>query len=144
VIASAAVNIYFAGAIRGGRDDRVLYLEIIELLGAYGRVLTEHVGDYLLTDEGEDSDDAWIHERDSAWLHEADCLVAEVTTPSLGVGYEIGKMTEWRRPVLCLFRPNKGRRLSALIAGNPLVEVREYDNASALKQICEEFFGRLA
>ncbi len=135
------MNIYFAGAIRGGREDWALYLEIIGLLSAHGRVLTEHVGDYLLTDEGEGGDDAWIYERDSAWLREADCLVAEVTTPSLGVGYEIGKATEWGKPTLCLFRPRAGRKLSALVAGSPQVSVREYESAAELKKIFAEFFA---
>ena len=134
-------SIYFAGAIRGGREDWALYLEIIGLLSAYGRVLTEHVGDALLTDEGEGGDDAWIHRRDLDWLREADYLVAEVTTPSLGVGYEIGKAAEWRKPTLCLFRPGRGRRLSAMIAGSPQVAVREYESAAELKAIFAEFFG---
>lgn len=29
------MKIYFAGSIRGGRDDKELYLEIIGLLGKY-------------------------------------------------------------------------------------------------------------
>jgi len=37
------MKIYFAGSIRGGRDDKELYLEIINLLGKYGKVLTEHI-----------------------------------------------------------------------------------------------------
>lgn len=36
-----------------------------------------------LTVSGESNDDRWIHDRDLVWLREADCLVAEVTTPSL-------------------------------------------------------------
>lgn len=31
------MNIYFAGSIRGGREDRALYLEIIQQLSKYGR-----------------------------------------------------------------------------------------------------------
>jgi nucleoside 2-deoxyribosyltransferase len=110
------MKIYFAGAIRGGREDVRLYLELVELLKGYGTILTEHVADEQVTPLGESSDDRSIHDRDLAWLKEADCLVAEVTTPSLGVGFEIGKATEWDIRVLCLFRPSAGRGLSALIA----------------------------
>ena len=35
---------YFAGSIRGGRDDVELYRELIKYLQAFGRVLTEHIG----------------------------------------------------------------------------------------------------
>jgi len=135
------MKIYFAGAIRGGRDDVALYLELVELLRPYGTVLTEHVADEQLTSLGESMDDRAIHDRDLAWLKEADCLVAEVTTPSLGVGFEIGKATEWGLRVLCLFRPDSGRALSALIAGSDRVTVREYQDASQVKKIFDEFFG---
>jgi nucleoside 2-deoxyribosyltransferase len=135
------MNIYFAGAIRGGRDDVALYLELVELLRPYGTVLTEHVADEQLTSRGESMDDRAIHNRDLMWLKEADCLVAEVTTPSLGVGFEIGKATEWGLRVLCLFRPYSGRALSALIAGSDRVTVREYQDASQTKRIFDEFFA---
>lgn len=137
------MKIYFAGSIRGGRDDWSRYFEIIELLREYGQVLTEHVGDAELSVLGEGDDDRALHDRDLAWLREADCLVAEVTTPSLGVGYEIGKATEWGKPALCLFRPAEGRSLSAMIAGSAGVKVREYSSPVELKGIFEDFFGPL-
>src|SRR5712692_391559 len=135
------MKIYFAGAIRGGREDAALYLEIVQLLRAHGEVLTEHVAALDLSVLGESSDDRWIHDRDLAWLRAADCLVAEVTTPSLGVGFEIAKATEWSKRVLCLFRPSTGRTLSALIAGSERVTVREYQNPADLRKIFDEFFG---
>jgi 2'-deoxynucleoside 5'-phosphate N-hydrolase len=134
------MKIYFAGAIRGGREDVALYLELVELLRSYGTVLTEHVASEELTSLGESMDDRAIHDRDLGWLKESDCLVAEVTTPSLGVGFEIGKATEWGLRVLCLFRPNSGRTLSALIAGSNRVTVREYQDASDVKMIFDDFF----
>ena len=45
--------IYFAGSIRAGRKDAVLYAKIVELLKGYGTVLTEHVGDPNLSEAGE-------------------------------------------------------------------------------------------
>lgn len=137
---AAMRKIYFAGSIRGGREDWALYLEIIELLRGYGHVLTEHIGDAELSEHGEAGDDRWIHDRDLAWLKEARYLVAEVTRPSLGVGYEIGKATEWGKLVLCLFRPDCGRALSAMIAGSVGVIVREYSSAAELKEIFDDFF----
>jgi hypothetical protein len=135
------MKIYFAGAIRGGREDAGLYLEIVKLLRAYGEVLTEHVAADDLRVLGESKEDRWIHDRDLAWLRDANFLVAEVTTPSLGVGFEIAKATEWGKRVLCLFRPSAGRALSALIAGCDRVAVREYQRAADVKKIFDEFFG---
>jgi hypothetical protein len=136
-------KIYFAGAIRGGREDAALYTEIVPLLREYGEVLTEHIGDLALTSAGETGSDKEIHDRDLAWLREAHVLVAEVTTPSLGVGYEIGKATEWGTPVLCLFRPGKGVVLSALIAASTNVTVCTYESTAELKALFERFFRDL-
>lgn len=36
-------------------------------------------------------------------------VVAEVTQPSLGVGYELGRAVALNKPILCLFRPQSGR-----------------------------------
>ena len=44
VIMAHDLNIYFCGSISGGRDDALLYLEIVNHLKEnHGNVLTEHV-----------------------------------------------------------------------------------------------------
>jgi len=134
------MQIYFAGSIRGGREDAALYHQIVELLGNYGEVLTEHVADTELGILGQHIGDRNIHDRDLGWLKSSDCLVAEVSTPSLGVGYEIGKATEWGKPVLCLYRPAEGRSLSAMIAGSNGLTLKEYQSADELNQIFEHYF----
>jgi len=135
------MKIYFAGAIRGGRGDQKLYLEIIALLRNYGEVLTEHIGDADLSYAGEKGlSDKEIHDRDITWLKSADVLVAEVTTPSLGVGYEIGKASEWQKPVLCLYRPSAGRLLSGMLTGSRDVKVYEYQTTGELTKVLDDFF----
>ena len=134
------MKIYFAGAIRGGREDWTHYRDIVKLLREFGEIFTEHIADSELSALGEDLADREIYERDLAWLKASDCLVAEVTTPSLGVGYEIGKATAWGKPVLCLFRPNNRGALSAMIAGSDGVIVREYKSLSELTTIFTGFF----
>jgi len=130
---------YFAGSIRGGRQDASLYAEIIELLKRYGDVLTEHVGETELKEET--LTDEEIYERDMEWLREADLVVAEVTVPSHGVGYEIARAETLGKPVLCLHRPEAGRRLSALLAGNPAIHCERYQRLSQVDAILATFFG---
>jgi nucleoside 2-deoxyribosyltransferase len=136
------MKIYFAGAIRGGRGDAALYHEIVRQLQKHGEVLTEHVADTELGVLGQDIGDRNIHDRDLEWLRDSDYLVAEVTTPSLGVGYEIGKATEWGKPVLCLYRPKDGRSLSAMVSGCHGATLREYQQAAELAEIFEEFLAK--
>ncbi|HEX8028334.1 MAG TPA: nucleoside 2-deoxyribosyltransferase [Vicinamibacterales bacterium] len=129
------MTIYFAASISGGRGDQAVYSQLIDLLRSHGTVLTEHFGEATLTSAGENLPDHVIHDRDLAWLRDADILVAEVTTPSLGVGYEIGRAVEWGKRVVCLYRPQAGRRLSGMIAGCAGVEVYSYDEPSQLPAV---------
>ena len=121
------MKIYFAGAIRGGREDAQLYKKLIAYLKEKGQVLTEHIGSTDINREGETSSkDEEIYNRDIKWLQSADIVVAEVTTPSLGVGYELGIAEKLNIPVLCLYRPDEGNRLSAMVSGNAIFTCREY------------------
>lgn len=61
--------------------------------------------------------DVQIHDRDMDWLNQSDVLVAEVTQPSLGVGYEIGRAVALSKVIICLFRPDSGKKISAMISG---------------------------
>jgi len=136
------MKIYFAGSIRGGREDAALYLQIIEYLKNFGEVLTEHVGDPKLTALGDDGpSDQYIHDRDLEWLQASDVLVAEVTAVSMGVGYEIGRAVESGKRVLCLFRPDSGKSLSAMIAGCPNLEVNKYQNLDEAKLAINKFLN---
>ena len=84
-------RVYFAGSIRGGREDLALYAALIARLRERSEVLTEFIGESTLEDiEAATMTDFDIYERDMALLHQADAVVAECSTPSLGVGYELG------------------------------------------------------
>ena len=139
------MKIYFAGSIRGGRDDKELYLEIINLLGKYGKVLTEHIGDQNLSAMGENGPTVeYIYNRDMTWLNEADVMVAEVTTASLGVGYEIGRMEDRKTiPILCLYREQDGKSLSAMIGGNNNLQIKNYKTIQNIEIILEDFFKNI-
>ncbi len=83
------MKIYFAGSIRGGREDREKYFKIIEYLKKHGEVLSEHIGSENIDHKGEKLSSEEIFNRDVEWIKKADVIIAEVSTPSLGVGYEI-------------------------------------------------------
>jgi nucleoside 2-deoxyribosyltransferase len=140
------MKIYFAGSITGGRDDKGLYAEIIKILGKFGTVLTEHIGNANLTSQGEVAagrTPEYIFSRDVAWVAEADVLVAELTVTSLGVGYEIGFAESLGKPILCLYRKVEGRHLSSMITGNSKLRIEYYQNVSELTAIFEKFFNEV-
>jgi len=136
------IKIYFAGSISGGRNDLELYKQIIRYLQLSCEVLTEHIGDDNITSSGETGwTDREIYDRDLAWLSDADMVVAEVSTPSLGVGYEIAKAIELKKKVLCLYRGQEGRRLSAMISGCRDVIVKEYQSSDDIWKILDLFLS---
>jgi 2'-deoxynucleoside 5'-phosphate N-hydrolase len=133
------MKVYFAGSIRGGRADVDIYREIITLLRRHGTVLTEYIGDADLKDDGSQTDKQ-IHEQDTEWIASADIVVAEVTRPSLGVGYELAFAECHDKKVVCLFREDGNHRISAMIAGNPRFEVHKYTRVTDLALIIERIF----
>lgn len=130
------MKIYFAGSIRGGRDDKELYLEIINLLKKYGEVVTEHIGDATITHMGQVTmTPEEIYTKDTNWLRDADVVVAEVTTPSLGVGYEIGFAEALKKKTFALYRTLPDKSISAMITGNSNVTSINYKDVSELPLI---------
>lgn len=140
------MDIFFSGSIRGGRDDAALYREVIDILEAHGDVLTEHVGaeDVEAKEAAVGLSDDDIYDQDIAWLRQADAVVAEVTTPSLGVGYELGRAVAWGTPVCCLYRPGGEHELSAMVRGNDDVTVEEYTEPAELEPVLARFLDRQA
>jgi nucleoside 2-deoxyribosyltransferase len=100
-------------------------------------LLTEIFANQKLTTEGMQKPAREIWQTDTDWVSEADVLIAGVTTPSLGVGYEIAKAEEWGKPVLALYRPQKDRRLSAMVLGGPGTTVVEYETLGEATQHIE-------
>ena len=136
------MNIYFCGSIRGGRDLAATYEKMIALLGEYGKVLTEHLGsDEVIENKDLVLTDRQIHDRDLQWIVESDLLIAEVTVPSLGVGYEIGRAIEMGKPVLCLFKSGSEFTISAMITGSDGVEMKYYRSLEEVKDLFDAFFN---
>ncbi|XP_077998639.1 5-hydroxymethyl-dUMP N-hydrolase-like [Glandiceps talaboti] len=140
-------KIYFCGSIRGGRQDVELYARIIKQLQSYGTVLTEHVGGPMeVIDKAlEEKGDKYIHDRDMEWLESSDVIIAEVTQPSLGVGYEIGRAFAMEKNIMCLFRPSSGKYLSAMIGGmigRPNIVIKNYEEKE-VPGILQEYFANI-
>ena len=129
-----ALKVYFCGSIKGGRQDRGIYESIIRFLSAQTIVLTEHIADPAVGIDEHLSDKA-IHDRDIAWLRESDVVVAEVTQPSLGVGYELGRALEWGKPIIALHREVEGKKLSAMIAGAESIKTFKYSKVEEAFEI---------
>lgn len=139
------MRIYFSGSITGGREQARIYPAIIEHLQQYGEVLTAFVADRAYTQLGEQQlPPEAVYQRDIDYINQCDVLVAEVTIPSFGVGVEVARAGMQGKPVLALHQPAEGRRLSAMIAGDPNVTVTECRSLEEARAAVDHFFAGLA
>ena len=135
------MKIYFACSISGGRNDEKVYQHLVHFLEDKGiDIPTAHIAETGIEeiDAKEKAEDIYL--RDVNWIRESDRLVAEVSTPSHGVGYEIGYALDLDKSVLCLYR--EGVVVSKMITGNPhpLLTVRSYQDLAEAENILIEYF----
>lgn len=112
------MNIYFACSITGGREFESVYQVITQALKEDSHnVPTAYLAESGVTSLEAVIDPFEVYSRDVTWVRASDALIAEVSAPSHGVGYEIGYALELGKPVLALYQ--EGRRVSKMISGNP-------------------------
>ena len=134
------MNVYFACSITGGRQDEAVYQAIVDSLQVAGhQVPTAGLAvPEILIDEARIAPQE-VYARDTRWIESCDALIAEVSTPSHGVGYEIGYALNLNKPVLCCCRD--GLRLSKMISGNPdpRLVVRPYKTPEEAVRLVQDF-----
>ena len=138
------MNIYFACSITGGRAYQPIYESITRALLANGHVVpTAHLAEAGVVDEEKIIEPGIVYARDVAWMRTADALIAEVSVPSHGVGYEIGYTLGLGKPVLCLHE--QGKPVSKMITGNPdpKLRVRTYQNIAQVVELVKKFLAEL-
>lgn len=112
------MNIYFACSITGGRQFEAVYQTITRTLLEGGHeVPTAHLAETSVVDLEQIVEAGQIYSRDVTWIQACDALIAEVSTPSHGVGYEVAYALGLGKPVLCCHQA--GVKVSKMITGNP-------------------------
>ena len=117
------MNIYFSCSITGGRNDQAAYEAIVSALKADGHeVPTAVLADLEILDLEAVTSPEEVYKRDIAWLDACDAVVAEVSTPSHGVGYEIAYALDHSKPVICGYQA--GKRVSKMLTGNDAPQIK--------------------
>lgn len=121
------MKIYFAGAIRGGREKVYDYQKMVQQFEKCGaEVLTKHVADPNLSVKGENMSSKEIYERDIKWLKECDIVFADITLPSLGVGYEISYAENLGKDIYAIYE--KGANVSGFLRGDEKINFLAYES----------------
>lgn len=137
------MNIYFACSITGGREFESVYQELVAGLLADGYAIpTAHLAQPEVVAAERVIAPREVYDRDVAWIRSCDALVAEVSVPSHGVGYEIGFALSLGKPVLCLYRAD--RKVSKMLTGNPdpRLSLAGYDTTAAALNAARKFLDK--
>jgi hypothetical protein len=134
------MKIYFACSITGGRKEEKIYQVIVDTLLSDGHdVPTAHLSrsDVVLLEDIVDPGD--VYRRDIKWIDNSQALIAEVSTPSHGVGFEISYALFNGKQVLCLH--HQGTRISKMLSGNnhPGIRIRPYKHPEDITAIIRDF-----
>ena len=139
------MNIYFSCSLTGGRSDEQVYGRIVDHLLELGHeVPTAHLARPEVMELEQVVDPEEVYRRDIEWIEACDAVVAEVSTPSHGVGYEIAYALSCGKPVLCCHREDAP--VSKMITGNRseglVVEAYAVENQAI--ELVEEFLDNLS
>jgi hypothetical protein len=139
------MNIYFACSITGGREFEPIYQAIVAALDEQGHVVpTSHIASSEVIGLEKIVSAGDIYSRDIQWINEADILVAEVSTPSHGVGYEIGYALSIGKPVFCCYQSS--RTVSKMITGNthPNITVQTYSTEQKAVELILSYLSQIS
>jgi nucleoside 2-deoxyribosyltransferase len=138
------VRVYFACSITGGRQDEAVYSALVRALLAAGHEVPTAANAALGVHPEAGHAPVDVYTRDTVWIDASDALIAEVSTPSHGVGYEISYALERAKPVLCLHRAEVA--VSKMLSGNtmPGIRLKSYKDTAEAIEASNLFLARLA
>jgi len=135
--------IYCAGPIRGNDTYQESLKKIIEYIESLGNtVLSEFSAKFSSTIPLTDKQ---IYKRDLKWIDGSKFMIAEISGPSLGVGFEISYAVFQRKlPVLAVYN-SYVQQISAMILGcdSPLLTIQKYRDEEEMKKIIKAYLTKL-
>ena len=126
------MNIYFSGSIYGGRQKLDSYKKLVQKLAKFGTVLDPEVADDDVLVQEESSSDNDIFESLVDRLSQADLVFAEVTVPSLGVGYELGYADSHNKRIICVYDKAITPKITTMLRGNNRLKIIPYTDINEI------------
>jgi nucleoside 2-deoxyribosyltransferase len=95
--------IYCAGPIRGDKQYQSSYKEIIKYVSSLGHTALSELNEKFKS--AFPLNETQIFKRDIKWLESSKFVIAETTSASTGVGFEIAySLYNLKKPVLALYK----------------------------------------
>jgi len=119
---------YLAAPLVNNRDSN-LAKNIVQILKDLGcEILSEWV---LWDNPNPNLDEKGIYKRDYNAIKSCDCLIADISRPSLGVGIEIMMAKNFRKKIICIY---KNPEISNMVKGMPGITHIYYSNMHDLSK----------
>jgi nucleoside 2-deoxyribosyltransferase len=134
--------VYCAGAIKGDSSFKENYAEIINIVTDYNHAALSELNPEFHTPLP--LDDKQIFQRDIKWIEKSDAMIAEISGPSLGVGFEIAYALYVKEiPVLAVYK-SEVENVSSMINGcnSELLYTKKYNNNGELQDIIHSFLNQ--
>ena len=134
--------IYCAGPIRGNTSFQTNYLEIIKFVESLGHTaLAELNGKFNPSIPLSENQ---IYTRDIKWVNGSNLMIAEISGPSIGVGFEISyALFQKKVPVLAL-ASNEVQKPSAMLTGcgSEFLTIKRYRDIRDMQNIVSSFINK--
>ena len=120
------MKIYVSGSIYGGTQKIDTYKILIEELEKYGEVLNRQIADpNVIANEVYQKDEDIFADLEEKLII-ADILIAEVSTPALGVGYELGFADKLNKKIIAIYDEIYTPKVTTMIRGNKRIKLIPY------------------
>ncbi len=133
--------IYCAGPIKGNTTYQENYSEIVRIVESLGHTALSERSSKFSSSIPLNSKQ--IYTRDIKWIDGSKIMIAEVSGPSLGVGFEIAyALFERKIPVLAVYQGNVAQ-ISSMISGcnNKNLQLKNISSIDDLTQIVKNFIA---
>ena len=126
------MKIYVSGSIYGGTEKIETYKILVEELEKYGEVLTKQIADPNTIKNEINQKDEDIYTDLENKLINCDLVFAEVTIPSLGVGYELGYADKLGKKIIAIYDSEYTKKVSTMIRGNSRIRLIPYKDINEI------------
>ncbi len=138
------MKVYFTGSSSEAADQDINhYLQILNLIKKFGHINTNpYFEDKLSNKKSNVSMDDDVYDILRGKIIESDCVIAEISVPSISLGIQVEYALSHKVPVLCLHHNSGEDKLPLMIRDykNNLLTKSSYDN-KGLPPILAKFFA---
>ncbi len=130
-------KVYVAIPVQGARLSNSVYEQLSQVVSELGLLVTNpNVLEPPAKDVKAHYNPKDIYQENYSRLKASDLLIAEISSPSLGVGYEIATAQHLELPILCIYQSEFEKSVSLMILGIPYPKLQfvEYRTIAELKE----------